>query len=51
LSACFIESAVHQEPANIKSQCERFLKLFEGNGDGISKISEIAEIDKILIEY
>jgi len=51
LSAFTIESAVDKELASIKSQRERFLKLFEGNGDGISKISEIAEIDKIFIVY
>ncbi|MCE5169133.1 hypothetical protein LQV63_07410 [Paenibacillus profundus] len=32
MSACSIESAVDKELASIKSQRERFLKLFEGNG-------------------
>jgi site-specific DNA recombinase len=32
--ASSIESAVDKELASIKSQRVRFLKLFEGNGDG-----------------
>ncbi|KAA1186467.1 hypothetical protein [Paenibacillus sp. B2(2019)] len=32
VSACSIESDVDKELTSIKSQRERFLKLFEGNG-------------------